>query len=154
MSLNARDVFLQDLYDHYEVLPARPHAPQVGTDVGNRTYCAVRGRDEILKPVWITACKDWASEVLKDPPDHQDTLQLDFAFFNTPAKEQHFIRVIGHRRMRSPIDGAMVDLVDPKETSGDELIALADAMTDYGNNCIKRAEYIRNLGMLRKARGL
>jgi hypothetical protein len=50
--------------------------------------------------------------------------------------------------------GPMIDLIDPKEATGDELLALADSMEAYGNNCIERARYIRELGKLRKKRGL
>ena len=154
MSLNPRDIFLRDLYENYAVIPTRPHAPEVGNEIGKRTYPAVRGRDEILKPVWINLCKDLAADVLKDPPDQQDTLQENFNFFNTPKNEQFLNRKIGHRRMRSPVDGAMIDLIDPDEATGDELLALADSMESYGNNCIERARYIRELGKLRKKRGL
>ena len=154
MSLSPRDIFLHDLYDNYEVIPTRPHAPEVGHEIGKRTYPQVRGKDEILEPVWVNLCKDLAADVLKDPPDHEESLQDNFDFYKTPKHEQLINRKIGHRRMRSPIDGAMIDLIDPEEASGDELLALADSLEQYGENCIENARYIRELGKLRKHRGL
>jgi len=154
MSLNPRDIFLRDLYDNYPVIPTRPHAPEVGEQIGKRTYRYVRGKDEVLEPVWVNLCKYLAADVLKDPPDHEDSLQENFSFYKTPKSEQVINRKIGHRRMRSPIDGAMIDLIDPSEASGNELLSLADSLEHYGENCIEKARYIRELGTLRKQRGL
>lgn len=154
MSLNPRDIFLHDLYDNFDPIPTRPHAPEVGHQIGKRTYPQVRGRDEVLEPVWVNLCKELAADVLKNPPDQEDEWQENFDFYQTPKHEQIINKKIGHRRMRSPIDGAMIDLLDPKETSGEELLALADSMENYGKNCIERARYIRELGRMRKNRGL
>ena len=154
MSLNPRDIFLRELYDTYETMPTRPHAPEVGQKIGQRTYPMVRGNDEIMKPIWLGFCKELAADVLKDPPDHSDELQDNFEFYKTPVVERILNRKIGHRRMRSPMDGAMIDLIDPEQTSGEELVQLANALEEYGNRCIERSQYIRELGMLRKQRGL
>jgi hypothetical protein len=61
---------------------------------------------------------------------------------------------VGHRRMESPDDGAMIDLINPKETSSEELFRLAEKLKIYGNQCIERSKYIQQLAILRKKRGL
>ena len=103
--------------------------------------------------IWISICKRLANEVLKNPADAKDDLQSAFGFYKTPDNEQKIINQIGHRRMESPDDGSMIDLVNPSETNSQELYRLADKLDAFGNQCIERAKYIRQLAKLRQRRG-
>lgn len=151
---NPRDIFKSYLYSHYEIIPPRSRAPEVGQEIAEATWPDISQRAELYHELWIILCKRWANEFLKDPAPGKDELQEAFEFYKTPESEQRVLNQIGHRRMESPDDGAMIDLVDPDETSSGELFRLADKLESYGNQCIERSKYIRQLAKLRQKRGL
>jgi hypothetical protein len=151
---NARSIFVSYLYSNYDPIPPRTKAPEIGEEIGKATWSIISEKTDLLFDLWISTCKRLAAEVLKDPPDKDQDLQSAFEFYGTPENEQRVINQIGHRRMESPDDGSMVDLVSPNETSSDELFRLADKLDSYGNQCIERAKYIRRLAKLRQSRGL
>lgn len=153
MLASPRDIFRAYLYEHYDPIPPRSKAPEVGEAIGQATWPRIASAQDILRDVWLLQCHRLAAEFLKDPDDENDDLQSAFNFYNTPKDEQQLLTNIGHRRMRSPEDGAMVDLVNPRETSSQELWQLADGLKIYGEQCLERARYIRELAKLRKNRG-
>jgi hypothetical protein len=150
---SGRDIFQQHLYANYDPIPSRCKAPEVGETIAKATWPIVKDSD-ILRDVWFAACKRWASEFLKNPPPEHEELQEAFDFYKTPKAERIILESIGHRRMESPLDGAMIDLVNPEETSSEELFRLADKLEAYGNQCVDRSRYIRQLAKLRARRGL
>jgi hypothetical protein len=154
MLSKGRHIFASYLYANYNPIPPRSKAPEIGAEIGHATWELVKDQDFILRDLWIALCKRWALEFLKDPaPGEEDDLQTAFTFYGTPENEQKLISAIGHRRMQSPDDESMIDLVNPSESSSEELFRLADKLESYGNQCIERAAYIRRLAKLRKARG-
>jgi hypothetical protein len=148
----SRDIFIGFVNANYDPPPPRSKAPEIGYEAAKATFSQIKSNEGLIWEIWLALCKQWASRYLKDPPE--DDLQSSFAFFKTPQDEQTIINQIGHRRMQTPDDdGAMVDLVDPHETSSDELFRLADRLEGYGKQCIERAKYVRQLAKARKRRG-
>ncbi len=154
MLINPRQVFEHYLYSNYDPIPPRTKAPEIGREIGLATWPQVAKETELWRVTWLNECAKLANEILKDPPSEKEGLQEAFDFYKTPKAEQAVITKIGHRRMQSPDDGAMVDLVNPEETCSEELYRLSDKLEAYGNQCIDRSKYIRQLAKLRENRGL
>jgi hypothetical protein len=155
--LNPRDLVLSTLYNLYsEKLPNKVNAPEVGQKIADLTWAQVRDCEDLIlfKDAWTQFCKDQVAARLKNPPeDDNDSRQIAFKEFATPENEKKLNEKIGCRRYRSPVDGMMVDLVDPAACSSRELYALADSIEQHGRDCVSKAKYVRQLAKLRKIRG-
>jgi hypothetical protein len=151
---SGRDIFQKHLYANYNPIPPRSMAPEIGTEIGEALWPFVSGQLGLYHDVWIVNCKRFAAEFLRTPAPGDDDLQQAFNFYKTPKGEQVILNRIGRRRMESPDDGSMVDLVNPGEASSQELFRLADKLDTYGKHCIERAKYIRQLARSRQNRGL
>lgn len=154
MLFNLRTEFVRYLNANYNPVPPRSRAPEVGEAIGRALCGMITDPQTVLEQEVISKCKRLANEFLKDPPDPELDFQEAFTFYQTPPTEQKIIKSIGHRRMQSPDDETMVDLINPEETSSAELFRLADKLESYGNQCIERSAYLRQLAKLRKGRGL